>query len=222
MTARRTHFAAALAILALTAVPSGAASLDKLSGSIAGFVRDNSGLPQMGAIVVLMNHGDRVIARALTNDRGVFGFASLPPDVYSVRVSLPTFVPALKQHITVQPGLQSLLYVNLASLLSSIELVYAVPGQGALMSDDWRWTLKESPDTRPILRDLPVDIAGSRKERRQVFSETRGLVSVNGGDGGSLVADSMTPDLGTAFALATSLFGRNQFQLSGNLGYSLR
>src|SRR5579884_1985392 len=171
MRARSSHFAAALAILIASGSPGVCASLDKLTGSIAGYVRDNSGLPQMGATVSLMNRYERVIGSALTNDRGIFGFDGLPIDVYSIRVSLPSFVPAVKHRIAVQPGMQSLLYINLASVLSSIELVYAAPGQGALMSDDWKWTLKESPGTRPILRDLPVDIAGSRKERRQVFSD---------------------------------------------------
>jgi hypothetical protein len=227
MTAKSRHFAEALALAVLSAIPGVSANLnlDTMSGSIAGFVRDNGGLPQMGATVSLMNRYERVIRRGSTNERGIFGFESLPPDVYSVRVSLPSFVPAIRQRIAVQPGLQSLLYVNLTSVLSSIELVYAAPGQGALMSDDWRWTLKESAATRPVLRALPdlTDPADKpKKEPRQVFSDTRGLVSLSGGDGGSLTADALQSDLGTAFALVTSVFGRNQVQLSGNVGYSAR
>src|SRR5450755_286514 len=100
----------------------------KLSGSIAGFVRDSTGIPQMGATVMLFNRSERLLSRAITNERGVFGFESLSPDLYSVRVSLSSFVPAMRQKIAVQPGMQSLLYVDLASVLSSIELVYAAPG----------------------------------------------------------------------------------------------
>jgi hypothetical protein len=127
----------------------------KLTGSIAGLVRDTGGIPQMGATVLLFNRYERIIQRSLTNERGAFGFESLPPDLYSVRVSLAYFMPAMKHQITVQPGMQSLLHVNLASLLSSVELVYAAPGQGALMSDDWKWTLKTAASTRPVLRFLP-------------------------------------------------------------------
>ena len=223
MAAKRSHFAEALALAVLTAIPGFTANLDTLSGSIAGFVRDNAGLPQMGATVSLMNRYERVIARAITNERGIFGFGSLPPDLYSVRVSMPSFVPAMRQRISVQPGMQSLLYVNMASVLSSIELVYAAPGQGALMSDDWRWTLKESAATRPILRALPdLRDPAEKKAPKQVFSDTRGLVSLSGGDGGAISTDAMQSDLGTAFALATSVFGRNQVQLSGNVGFSAR
>ena len=138
-----------------------------MSGSIAGFVRDSRGIPQMGASVLLFNRSERLIQQAITNERGIFGFALLTPDLYSVRVSLASFVPAVKQKIAVQPGMQSLLYVDLASVLSSIELVYATPGQGALMSDEWKWTLKASASTRPVLRMLPdPDYSVSRSNPR--------------------------------------------------------
>ena len=194
-----------------------------LSGSIAGYVRDARGIPQMGASVFLFNRSERLIEQAITNERGIFGFEALAPDLYSVRVSLASFVPAMKQKIAVQPGMQSLLYVDLASVLSSIELVYAAPGQGALMSDDWKWTLKASSSTRPVLRMLP-DISVSDPTRRDhpvgsVFSDTRGVVNVSAGDPGSLAASSQS-DLGTAFALTTSMFGHNQLKVSGNVGYS--
>src|SRR5271156_1992902 len=107
----------ALAVSAPVALP---APVSKLSGSIAGYVKDPSGVPQMGATVLLFNHSERLIQRALTNERGIFGFASLAPDVYSIRVTLASFMPAVLQRVGVQPGMQSLLYVDLAGVLSSI------------------------------------------------------------------------------------------------------
>jgi hypothetical protein len=222
---------AGLLLSALTAFP---ATEAPLSGSIAGVVRNSSGVPQMGASVLLFNRSERLMMRALTNERGVFGFGVLIPDVYSVRVSLASFVPAVKQKIAVQPGMQSLLYVNLASVLSSIELVYAKPGEGTLMSDDWKWVLKESASTRPVLRMLPgfggsdanqSDANQSNPNQSEspsgsVFSDTRGVLNLSAGDAGSLGGSSSQSDLGTAFALATSVFGHNLVQLSGNVGYS--
>jgi hypothetical protein len=70
----------------------------------------------MGATVFLFNRSEKLMERALTNERGLFGFGLLTPDIYSVRVSLASFVPAVKQKIAVQPGMQSLLYVDLASV----------------------------------------------------------------------------------------------------------
>src|ERR1700691_5003443 len=159
---------AALFLSALAAFPATGVAL---SGSIAGVVRNSSGVPQMGAAVFLFNRSEHLLNRALTNERGMFGFGMLTPDVYSVRVSLASFVPAVKEKIAVQPGMQSLLYVNLASVLSSIELVYAKPGEGALMSDDWKWVLKESASTRPVLRMLPGD-CGSDPNQSQSSSDS--------------------------------------------------
>ncbi|MDQ2944928.1 MAG: carboxypeptidase-like regulatory domain-containing protein, partial [Acidobacteriota bacterium] len=214
------------AITALSPLASSAATSAKLTGSIAGFVRDNGGIPQMGATVVLFNRYEHIVQRGLTNDKGVFGFDALLPDFYSVHVNLASFVPAMKQKIAVQPGMQSLLYINMASLFSSIELVYAAPGQGALMSDDWRWTLKTATATRPVLRVLPGTSLSNPDERQKIsgaiFSDTRGMLKVSGGDAGSSGDFSTQSDLGTAFALATSLFGRNELQFSGNVGHTAR
>ncbi len=218
-------FAASLtAALMLSAPAAFPVTPTKLSGSIAGYVRDASGVPQMGATVMLFNRSERMIGQALTNERGLFGFASLTPDLYSIRVSLASFMPAVKHRITVQPGMQSLLYVDLASVLSSIELVYAAPGQGALMTDDWRYALKGSAATRPVLRVLPGSSTSDPNRRDTVpgsiFSDTRGLVNVSAGDPGSLGGAYSQADLGTAFALATSVFGHNQLDVSGNVAYS--
>src|ERR1700694_809618 len=215
-----------MAAVLLSAPAAFSAEPMQLAGSLAGIVRDSTGVPQMGAAVYLFNHSERLILQTITNERGMFGFSLLTPDLYSVRVSLASFVPAMKQKIAVQPGMQSLLYVDLASVLSSIELVYVAPGQGALMSDDWKWALKASTATRPVLRVLPEQSASDPTKRDNVvggvFTDTRGLLSVSAGDPGSLGGTSTQSDLGTAFALATSVMGRNQLQVSGNVGYNGR
>jgi hypothetical protein len=215
-----------IAALLLSAPAGFCAEPTQLAGSIAGFVRDSTGIPQMGATVLLFNRSDRLIFKTITNERGIFGFSLLNPDLYSVRITLASFVPAMKQKIAVQPGMQSLLYVDLASVLSSIELVYVAPGQGALMSDDWKWTLKTSTATRPVLRLLPDQSASDPNKRDSavgsVFTDTRGVLSVSAGDAGSLGGASPQSDLGTAFAVATSVMGRSQLQVSGNVGYGSR
>lgn len=221
MTGQPKLAASVIAALILSAPGAFPADDVPISGSITGVVRNSSGVPQMGAAVFLYNRSEKLLGRVLTNERGLFGFGLLPPDLYSVRVSLASFVPAVKQKIAVQPGMQSLLYVDMRSVLSSIELVYAKPGEGALMSDDWKWTLKESSSTRPVLRMLGVDNASDQPQPSiPVFSETKGMFNVSAGDPGSLGSASAQADLGTAFALATSLYGRNQLDLSGNVGYS--
>jgi hypothetical protein len=221
-----TKLGASLILALVLSAPVALPAPSKLAGSIAGYVKDQAGVPQMGATVLLFNHSERLIQRALTNESGIFGFPSLAPDIYSIRVTLASFMPAVRQKIGVQPGMQSLLYVDLAGVLSSIELVYAAPGQGALMSDDWKWTLRGSIATRAVLRMLPDFSASDPSQRDNVpgsmFSDTRGLLSLSGGDPGSLGGTTSQTDLGTAFAIATSFLGHNLVQLSGNFGYTSR
>jgi hypothetical protein len=195
-------------------------------GLIEGRVADTGGIPQMGASVLLVDRYDRIIYKALTGEKGTFRFLSLLPDTYSVRVTLASFLPALRKNVAVQPGMRSFLAINLASVFSSIELVYTAPGQTSIMSDDWKWVLRGSSATRPILRLLPgldmMNLPARERSGGAFFSDTRGLVKLSAGDRGRASAYGNESDLGTAFAVATSLMGSNQLKFSGNLGYASR
>lgn len=192
------------------------AELPVSGGALIGTVSDGAGISQMGATVFLYNRFEKLVAKALTNERGQFGFDNLLADTYSIRVSLTSFVPAVRQGILIQPGMRSFLAIHLASVLSSVELVYSTAAPPRLLSDDWRWVLRSSMSTRPVLRYLP-----NAKTDSAVFSNTRGLVRVSAGDGANALQGNQ-PDLGTAFAVATSLYGVNNLQVSGNVGYVSR
>lgn len=206
-------------------MPAGAVTSARLSGNLGGLVTDVAGKPQMGAAVVLFNRQARPIQRALTDERGSFGFGALPPDSYSVRVSLARYLPAFRDRIDVRPGTNSFLDVSLSSLFSTIQLVPIANMPTALMSDDWKWALRTSSSSRPITRILPVGsitvstIAGPAPPRSAsaLFHETRGLVNISGGESGS--AASGETDMGTTFALGTSFAGNNRLQIAGNMGY---
>jgi hypothetical protein len=217
-------FRTAVSVLAGTLLPASIAlpsAPPKTSGAITGIVTNAVGTPQMGAVVLLYNRFDRMLQRVLTSENGTFQFGALSPDTYAVRVSLASFLPALRRNIMVQPGMQSLLNVNLASVFSSIELVGVAPGQSSMMSDDWRWVLRSSSASRPVLRLFPElkDSYPRKAAAASMFSDTRGVVKVSAGDQGDSSATGST-DLGTAFAVATSFLGSNRVQLSGNVGYS--
>ncbi|PYT10480.1 MAG: hypothetical protein DMG59_28755, partial [Acidobacteria bacterium] len=115
-----------------------------LSGGILGEVKGGTGIAQMGATVSLYNRYDQLIRRALTNEQGKFAFDSLAPDLYSIRVTLASFVPAFRRNIAVTAGSESLLQINLATVLSTVELVSSSASRGTLMSDDWKWVLRSS------------------------------------------------------------------------------
>ncbi len=200
-----------------------AAVLAPLSGAIAGTVKDSVGRPQLGAVVLLMNHQERVIGRLLTDERGEFKVLGLLPNFYSIKVSLASFVPAIKRDILVQPGMRSVLSVNLNTLFSSIQLSYPTLDNGSIMSDDWKWVLRSASATRPVMRLIePSDSESaelSQKTRVAMFSGTHAILKVSAGDNPLADMSGNEAGLGTAFALATSVYGANNLQLAGNVGY---
>ena len=98
MTGRRAGIAAGLLIGLLSATTSAqAASAITLSGAIIGSVKDGGGVPQMGATVLLFNRYDKLVQKAFTNAHGDFAFDTVLPDIYSVRVTLASFIPAFRK-----------------------------------------------------------------------------------------------------------------------------
>jgi hypothetical protein len=193
-----------------------------LSGSIVGEVKSVAGVVEMGARVLLYDRHELLVRQVLTNEQGQFGFVALAPDVYSIRVTLASFVPALRRNITVAAGTENLLQINLSGIFSTVDILSSA-ARGTLMGDDWKWVLRASPSTRPILRFLPVyssstEDSSSSRPFGEMFSETEGILKVSAGDSDGV--GSSQQDLGTAFALATSIYGKSRLQLSGNLGYA--
>jgi carboxypeptidase family protein len=211
----------ALALLSglVIAAPYGQASgVPALSGELLGQVQNSAGIAQMGATIFLYNRYDQLVRQALTNDSGKFAFDALAPDLYSIRVVLASFVPAVRRNISIAAGSESLLKINLASVLSTVELMPASAAQGTLMTDDWKWVLRSSAATRPVLRFTPVASSSRRRSTLAKFSETSGVIRLSAGDGDS-VSGSTAQDLGTSFALATRVNGSARIRLSGNVGY---
>ena len=58
----------------------------------------------MGATVLLYDRYDQLVRQALTNEQGKFAFGQLTPDLYSIRVTLASFVPAMRRNIAVAAG----------------------------------------------------------------------------------------------------------------------
>ncbi|MDX2267495.1 MAG: TonB-dependent receptor [Bryobacter sp.] len=201
-----------------------AATNNPFAGRIVGMVKNSAGIAQMGASVTLLNRFETPLETVLTDEKGNFRFEGLLPQSYAVRVSLATFVPALRRNIQVSPGVERFLSIQMATLFSSVEMFYAPPPGTVLMSEEWKAALRSSLSSRPILRSLPGwsrlpnPPAGQRQDTK-IFSDTRGMLRLAGGEAGIDASTASQTDLGTAFAVATSLWGRNQVQVSGNLGY---
>jgi len=201
---------------ALSAASAG--SMPALSGEVLGQVQNSAGIAQMGASVFLYNRYDQLVRQALTNETGKFAFDQLTPGLYSIRVALASFLPAVRGNIAVAAGSASLLKIDLASMVSSVEIVPASAAQGTLMTDDWKWVLRSSSATRPVLRYTTASSSSKQRLTLASFSQTSGILRVSAGDSDS-VSGSTAQDLGTAFALATLVNGWARVRLSGNLGY---
>lgn len=214
------QFATAVATLGLLASIGRVQAQDlslPVTGELLGTVMDGAGTPQMGAVVQILNKYRRVVSRGFTDADGRFVFAGLTSDSYSVRVSAASFLPASRDQILVKAGVNSVLEIHLATLLSNIEVSYKVPTGG--MSNDWKWVLRASPATRLVTRVLPVDFPEPQPTvRPRVFSETHAMLAVSGGDSGLIDNSEIGADLGTAFALSTNVLGKNQVQVAGALG----
>lgn len=196
----------------------------QFGGNLLGLVVDSLGTPQMGASVSLLDRYDRPVRRAITGSDGRFGFPGLAPSFYAIRVSADSLIPASRDKIAIRAGLSSVLEIRMAAIFSSVELRYSKPT--AAMSDDWKWVLRSSSATRVITRDLPQLSQGrssTPEDPGKIFTGTRALVSLSSGGAGSVptAADSSLTDLGTSFALATTVYGRNQLTVSGVFGQSL-
>jgi hypothetical protein len=212
-------FSLAFGLLA-AGVPAHAGSAIQFSGELTGMVVDAAGKPQAGAVVLLFNQQDRLLQRSSTDPLGGFGFADLLPDLYSVRVSLSNFVPAIKERIQVKPGMRSLVEVNLSKVFSSVQLVSTTPVPGGLMSDSWKWALRSDSATRPVLRYLPAQTAsGESSVHTPFFTDSRGLVKISASDGATMSTIGEA-DLGTQFAFSTSLYGTNHLEVAGDFGYA--
>jgi hypothetical protein len=199
----------------------------RFSGELGGLVTDVTGKPQPGAVVLLLNKQDLLLQKSATDSLGTFAFGDLLPDLYSVKVSFSSFVPAIKDRIQIKPGMRSLVEVNLSRVFSSVQLVSTAPLSGSLMSDSWKWALRANSSMRPILRFLPAQPASSPSETSAssstsgagIFTDYRGLVRISASDGATVSADGQA-DLGTQFAFATSLYGGNFLHLAGDVGYA--
>ena len=190
------------------------ASCGNASGAIAGYVRDGSGAPQMGAAVEILGSASQAL-KVFTDDRGFYSIASLMPGIYSVKVSAPSFMPSLREKIGVRAGAKLMVNVTLTTLFEAIQLV---PLRGPVDDDDWKWTLR-SVANRPILRvleDGTTVVAQSGESAGD--RELKGSVSFLAGSPG--LGYGSPSDMTAGFAVERSLLSSGVLRLNGNVGYT--
>ena len=177
-------------------------------GGISGYVRDASGSPQMGAVVVIAGTAVRALT-VFTDVAGFYSATDLLPGLYSIKVSAPSFLPASVEKVGLHPGTTVRVNVTLNTLLNAIQVG---PLRGAAADDDdWKWTLR-SVANRPVLRVFDNPSAGEQHN-----SDLKGSLSFLAGSAAGGYGSGS--DISTAFSVERSIFSMDRVGVSGNVGY---
>jgi hypothetical protein len=193
-----------LAAIAAMSLPAWAA--DKPAG-ISGYVRDSSGIPQMGAVVEIIGTAARTLT-VFTDGAGFYYASDLVPGFYTVKVSAPSFLPTWRDKIALHAGANTHLNVRLTTLLNAMRVG---PLRTAPNDDDWKWTLR-SVANRPVLRvfDDPASTDEQDHDLQGTLSFFAGSLGEGYGSGS---------DMSTGFSVERSVFSTDHVALSGNVGY---
>jgi hypothetical protein len=184
-----------------------------VSGAIAGYVRDGSGAPQMGAAVEVLDSAARTL-KVFTDDHGFYSITRLLPGTYSIKVSAPAFLPSLREKIDLHSGAKLMVNVTLTTLFEAIQLV---PLRSPVDDDDWKWTLR-SVVNRPILRvleDGTTVVAQSGESAAD--HDLKGTLTLLAGSPGQ--GFGSPADMSAGFAVERSVLSSGTVRLDGNLGY---
>ena len=118
--------------------------------AIHGQVQDSGGSPLVGALVIVAASSPVIPERiAFTDRRGSFSVMNLFAGDYSVKVTMPQFLPALKPGIRLNSGGSVILTVNLQN---AMDIVRRATTRDKAQADDIVWTLRSSRSTQPVLR----------------------------------------------------------------------
>jgi hypothetical protein len=177
-------------------------------GAISGYVRDASGIPQMGAVVEIAGSAARILT-VFTDRDGFYSASGLLPGSYSIRAYVPSFLPALREKIGLHAGTHLLIDLTVRTLLEDVRVG---PLRGKGDDDDWKWTLR-SVVNRPVLRVLDDPAASAEQQNHDLRARLSFLAgsAADGYGSGS--------DMSTAFSVERSIFSVDRVGLSGHVGY---
>src|ERR1051326_8123339 len=207
------------------------------SGVIAGYVKDSSGAPQMGAVVEVFVSAVKVGTTVFTDSRGYYEAANLPAGTYQVKATALSFLPTLRENVALHSHTRAIVNLTLNTLADAIKLIPA-RRTAADEPDDWHWTLR-SATNRPVLRVLEKDKDATKKDKDDDDSGNSGslvVISHNNSERGgqnqpmkasvAFIAGAeaggfgSAGDMTTSFALEKSLFSSGTLSFNGNIGAS--
>jgi hypothetical protein len=183
--------------------------------SVSGWVHSAAGVPQMGAAVEIMTAGSLQPVRVFTNDRGYYSAKQLLPGVYNIRVTAPSFLPSLRENVSLRSGAERVVNLTLNTLFDAMQTLPRKPGPSD--DDDWNWTLRSCAN-RPILRLVngQAEMVSADDGDGHAFS---GRVAFVAGSSDNF-NNAASGDMSTAFAVQSSLFHAGTLSFDGNVGNS--
>jgi len=192
-------------------------------GRISGMVADPQGMPLMGATVQIIGPmlrglpgGGNLVERIITDAHGRFAVERLLPGLYSLQVTSATRLPILRKGIRVSAGQSVDQSFVLADILTPIRL-HVPSGNVTTWGDDWKWVLRTSASTRPILRYQQQPRGKSKtKGARAPLPQDERLIAMNPGSSRSH-ALSGDPGVGSVFAYTRSLSVNSDLLVAGSL-----
>jgi len=179
------------------------------SGTISGYVRSSAGVPQMGAMVEVLSSAAHTF-RLFTDENGFYSAHNVLPGVYTIKASVPTFLPALREHVGLHSGGSVIVNMTLSTLFDAMNIA---PARGPADEEDWKWVLRSAAN-RPILRAFGTN--ASQNEKRD-DSDLRGTFSLVAGSPSDGYGSSS--DVSTGFSVEKSVFSTGLVGLRGNVGY---
>lgn len=174
------------------------------NGRLSGSVLDTQGNPLMGATVLIMGpmlssaRGAQSAAeRIITDAQGRFTAEHLLPGWYSLKVTSPARLPVLRNSIRVEAGQTSREKVVLTDVF--VLLRFKVPESDvSILGDDWKWVLRTSARTRPVLRYQQV-ARNSKRDSKPPLPASQRLIGIIPG---SAQQDTLGEDPGMGSVLA--------------------
>jgi hypothetical protein len=189
----------------LCALLTASQALSAQYGRVSGKVTDSTGTPIMGATVLLSGPGvdastgllEGSLNRVFTDAQGNFTISRVAPGWYSLQVISPARLPGFRDRVQVKAGVTTREAFALGDILSGIHWQHPA----STLRDwgqEWKWILRTSASTRPILRYRKAD-----RKRQEVAEHNplpaQRMVAMVPGNAGS---DGLSQDPGTGTVVA--------------------
>ena len=128
-------------------------------GRVSGKVMDSAGNPIMGATVLLSGPAadaangllEGTLDRVFTDAQGKFTIGRVAPGWYSLQVLSPAKLPGFRSNVQVRSGTTTREAFTLGDILSGFRWSHPANDLRA-WGQEWKWILRTSAATRPILR----------------------------------------------------------------------